>query len=931
MSGIRRILPAAGMVAFVALAAAGPCGAGTGQTRSTTLPGAARLSLPDAGLGAGSDGGVRATLTWRGTAGDDRWSNGANWDGGAVPGPLDVARFDGRSRDAVLDPGSGGAVAGVVLGETYAGTLRLRRDLTVTGTIVLAGGRLEQGSNRLAAGGIEQMGGTLAGGTAPLWVDGAVRVTGGLLETPRGQMRVRTLEIQAPGVVRVGEDGKLDIAGDGTPLTGNGLLDTTTNRPTSVEYTGQATSDLTAAGPAADFRRLGYERDPKRRLPVSPSWARRAALPRPSGFGSPPDSLPLRSQESYLGSAVIDPAAGFAYFGTGANPGFVVKVRLSDFTRVGALTLWGGEIGLSSAVIDPVAGFAYFGTRNDSQGSVVKIRLSDFTRVGSLQLWPGEFNLGSAVIDTTGGFAYFGTDNWLDRGTVVKVRLSDFTRVGAITLNSGEFGLSCAVIDPASGFAYFGAYYPKVVKIRLSDFTRVGALDLPGVASLGSAVIDPSGGFAYFGTNSNPGVVWQVKLSDLSVAGMLELDPGENWLLSGVIDPAAGFAYFGTYTQPGAVVQVRLSDLTRVGAVSFPSDLSPRSAALDTEAGFAYFGTFTDPGVVVRVDVGDRLNTTTNVTSSVNPSLLGQSVTFTATVSPASGTGTPTGTVQFKADGTNFGPPLALASGSADIALAGLTVGTHVITAFYSGDATYSPSVGTLPGGQVVGPTIATTTGVTSSANPSVLGQSVTFTATVSPAWGSGTPTGTVQLKADGTNIGPAVNLASGSASVSTSSLTEGTHVITAVYSGDSSYGASTGTLADGQVVDPAPTGIRFHTLTPCRLLDTRGATGPLGGPALQPGQDRVFALTGVCGVPAGSKALSLNLTVTGPTGAGYLTLHPGDGLPPLSSTINFRAGQTRANNAVIPLASDGSGSLAILNGSGGTVNVILDVNGYFQ
>ena len=84
-------------------------------------------------------------------------------------------------------------------------------------------------------------------------------------------------------------------------------------------------------------------------------------------------------------SAVIDQAGGFAYFGTDTSPGTVIKVRLSDFTRVDTLTLKDGEDKLTSAVIDPGNGFAYFGT-NTSPGIVVKVRLSDFKRIGALPL-----------------------------------------------------------------------------------------------------------------------------------------------------------------------------------------------------------------------------------------------------------------------------------------------------------------------------------------------------------------------------------------------------------------------------------------------------------------------------------------------------------------------------------------------------------------
>jgi hypothetical protein len=127
----------------------------------------------------------------------------------------------------------------------------------------------------------------------------------------------------------------------------------------------------------------------------------------------------------------------------------------------------------------------------------------------------------------------------------------------------------------------------------------------------------------------------------------------------------------------------------------------------------------------------------------------------------------------------------------------------------------------------------------------------------------------------------------------------------------------------------PAP---GFHTLPPCRLIDTRNVAGPLGGPALQPGAPRVFVVTGFCGVPMSAHALSVNLTVVQPAAAGELLLLPSDqsALPQLG-VISFAAGQTRANNAVIRLPADGSGGLKADSVSTGGADFILDVNGYFN
>jgi glucose/arabinose dehydrogenase len=121
----------------------------------------------------------------------------------------------------------------------------------------------------------------------------------------------------------------------------------------------------------------------------------------------------------------------------------------------------------------------------------------------------------------------------------------------------------------------------------------------------------------------------------------------------------------------------------------------------------------------------------------------------------------------------------------------------------------------------------------------------------------------------------------------------------------------------------------RFHTVAPCRIVDTRGAVGPYGGPALAAGADRTFVLAGRCLIPATARAVSVNLTVLQPGADGFLSIFPGAGATPTSSSINFRSGQIRANNA-LPLVG-AAGDVVVRNGSTGSVHFLLDVNGYFE
>lgn len=134
-------------------------------------------------------------------------------------------------------------------------------------------------------------------------------------------------------------------------------------------------------------------------------------------------------------------------------------------------------------------------------------------------------------------------------------------------------------------------------------------------------------------------------------------------------------------------------------------------------------------------------------------------------------------------------------------------------------------------------------------------------------------------------------------------------------------------TLATGALEAQLPS--RYYTVPPCRVADTRAADGPFGGPALPGNGSRTFGFS-QCGASPTARAVSLNVTATGATVPGYLTLYPAGGAAPPSSTINFRVGQTRANNAIVALGP--GGLLTVAAGFGtGSAHLIIDLNGYFD
>ncbi len=177
------------------------------------------------------------------------------------------------------------------------------------------------------------------------------------------------------------------------------------------------------------------------------------------------------------------------------------------------------------------------------------------------------------------------------------------------------------------------------------------------------------------------------------------------------------------------------------------------------------------------------------LSSPDNPSVRGQPVTFTASVRPvAPAVGVAGGTVTFQDGAAVIGAGM-LSEGVARLTRAGLAVANHPLTAIYRGDGSFAAS--TSPFLIQVVNRGATTVLVTSSVNPSLVGKSITLTATVRPVPpAAGTPAGTVTFK-DGPRTYTA-SLQSGAATVTTAPLSVGKHTITAAYAGDASFTSST-------------------------------------------------------------------------------------------------------------------------------------------
>ncbi|MFM2106619.1 MAG: hypothetical protein RL338_1651, partial [Chloroflexota bacterium] len=283
---------------------------------------------------------------------------------------------------------------------------------------------------------------------------------------------------------------------------------------------------------------------------------------------------------------------------------------------------------------------------------------------------------------------------------------------------------------------------------------------------------------------------------------------------------------------------------------------------------------------------------TTTVTSSLQNSRFGQSVTFTASVTSGDGS-LATGTVEFAADGTSIGSCSLTGAGSCTVAISSLEVGARAIVASYGGDSFRASSAGSFTQTVLVA---RTSTSITSNNTAATYGQTIRFTVTVANTDSLPVPTGTVSVSDGATAVG-SCTLVSGTCDVTTASLAASAspRTITATYAGAASFATSSGTVS--QSVAKAAT-----TTTLTRLPATASLTY---------GTSVVYTITvaSPTGTPTGTVSVS-----DGGTAVGSCTLSGGTCTV---STSSLAVGVTRNVTATYAtttnfLASSGTNAIAI-------------------
>lgn len=491
-----------------------------------------------------------------------------------------------------------------------------------------------------------------------------------------------------------------------------------------------------------------------------------------------------------------------------------------------------------------------------------------------------------------------GTSKVHQRGTLDVQNLGDVTSTGAFTIDAGGSVKvhNGGTIDAQAG----GTNNGKLEVDTGGGFkTHPAGMINKGKITIASANGGPGGTFALQGnfTQTAPGeldvtLAGNVPGTGYSVLSVTPADgPDGNVTLGGSLDVTASYApapfrrngtagdYFTVVTATGTlsgqfdpVTGLNLPDPTQLGLPAPTPGTEYRWRVVYDRTG-TYDSALaqSDPALVSQPWVGHGTHevvllieevlqpspaTTTTLSTSSGSSAFGQSVTFTAVV--ASGAGTPAGAVTFYDGSSPLGTAALDATGTATLTTSALAVGSHTITAYYQGGTSFRESDSVSLPQSIT--TAASGTTLASSLNPSILGDFVTFTATVA---GTGaTPTGSVNFMDGGTSLGSISLDDSGTATFTTSSLSAGSHTITAVYGGDTNFAGST-SAALTQTVGAASASTAT-TLTSSLASSAQGASVVF-----------TAAVTGHGGIPSGSVTFYDGTTALGAAdldGAGVAT-----------------------------------------------------------
>jgi hypothetical protein len=476
----------------------------------------------------------------------------------------------------------------------------------------------------------------------------------------------------------------------------------------------------------------------------------------------------------------------------------VVSSNLNPSTYGQAVTL--------TATVQAPQGINPFGTVTFMDGSAT-VGSSNLLN-GSAQLTLSGLAAGSHAIT-----AVYGGNTYLTGSTSANLAQSVSTASSATTISSsanpaafGQTVVLSATIQPVFGGSATGTV------MFLDGTVALGSSPVSGNAaqlSLSSLTIGSHSITAKYSGDSNVAgststafaqTVNQAATTTTVTSGSNPAIYGPSVTFSVKVQSSSSGTPTGTVTLLDGSNSLGNTALPANGVAQFTiSSLAPGAHAIS--ASYSGDTNFAPSSAATLTETINQASTTTTVTSATNPAMFDQSVVFSVKVQSSS-SGTPTGTVTLLDGSNSLGSTALPANGVAQFTISSLALGSHAISASYSGDTNFATSTAA-----TLTETInqaSTTITVTSGTNPSAFDQTVTFTVKIQPSSG-GTPTGTVTLLDGSSSLGSTSLPTSGVVQFTISTLLVGSHSITATYGGDNYFLASA-SAALGQTVNQAPT-----------------------------------------------------------------------------------------------------------------------------
>ena len=526
----------------------------------------------------------------------------------------------------------------------------------------------------------------------------------------------------------------------------------------------------------------------------------------------------LDGSESYSG--VISGSGSLALSGYGT----LLLSGTNAYT--GGTTVWSATLEAASTAALP--GYSSLGTVSVDSGATLAVAVGGSTDWNSganddiaTLLANADFAAGAVLgIDTSdaagGSFSYAGSIGDSANGPLA------VTKLGAGTLVLAGYNTYSGPTEVVAGTLQAGAEY------ALSPYSDMTVDN--------GAVLDMNG--------------FDNEVNTLSGLGTVENSAAGTSVWLGVGNDATGSEFDGTLTDAGGgtgqlgFAKLGADTFTLAGINAFTGPTIVEGGILDVATAFGNSpvqlagGQLSGTNAPAATSVATTVTVSSSYPDPTNPPVYGQSVTFTATVSPTnSGFGTPTGSVDFYDEDTGTDLGQGTTTGDGTWALtpnSPLGAGDHYIVATYtSNNNTYvGGTVGEFD--QTVYPA---TTSVAISTSPTYVNGSVELDATVSVVTGQGTPTGSVEFYDGTADLGAGTAGSNGQWSLTTSAVPPGNQTLTAVYSGDDNFtgsqsgGTSVNVVGDGLSLGNSLS-VRWGTINEGNVATISGTVSGLDGVA---------------------------------------------------------------------------------------------------